>query len=292
MSPPHRSSRREFLQASALGVAGLTYSLPAIAHAPVRPTAVDLDFVRLGVASYSLRNLGRDDAIAAVQALNTPYINIKSFHQPYESTAHALTEGRRAFENAGLQIVGGGTIALEKNEDDDIRKYFEYARLSGMPLMVIAPIPNAMPAVERFVKQYDIKVAIHNHGPEDPYFPGPKDALAAIEGMDPRVGICVDAGHTVRTGVDIVDALAEAGDRVLDMHMKDLRDLSDRDSQCIVGQGSMPIRKIFEQLQRMHYSGYVNLEYEINADDPLPGMRESFAYMRGVLAGMTHMTRG
>jgi hypothetical protein len=28
------------------------------------------------------------------------------------------------------------------------------------------------------------------------------------------------------------------------------------------------------------------LEYEINADNPVPGMEKSFAYMRGVLAGM------
>jgi sugar phosphate isomerase/epimerase len=155
-----------------------------------------------------------------------------------------------------------------------------------MPLMVIAPIPEAMPRVERFVKQFDIQVAIHNHGPEDSHFPSPLDALTVIKGMDSRVGLCVDAGHTVRTGEDIIETLAEAGDRVLDMHMKDLRDLSDRDSQCIVGQGGMPIRGIFRQLERMHYGGYVNLEYEIDAENPLPGMRESFAYMRGVLAGM------
>jgi sugar phosphate isomerase/epimerase len=104
--------------------------------------------------------------------------------------------------------------------------------------------------------------------------------------MDPRVGLCVDLGHTTRTGVDIVEAIAEAGDRVLDIHAKDLRDLMDRDSQCIVGEGAMPITAIFRQLAAMGYSGYVNLEYEIDASDPLPGMQQSFAYMRGVLAGL------
>ncbi|MDP6609678.1 MAG: sugar phosphate isomerase/epimerase, partial [Vicinamibacterales bacterium] len=151
---------------------------------------------------------------------------------------------------------------------------------------VIAPIPEAMPRIERFVKRYDIQVAIHNHGPEDGFFPGPRDALEVIEGMDPRVGLCVDLGHTARTGVDVVEALAEAGDRVLDIHLKDLRDLAVKESQCIVGQGAMPISAIFRQLERMAYGGHVNLEYEIDADDPLPGMKESFAYMRGVLAGM------
>lgn len=104
--------------------------------------------------------------------------------------------------------------------------------------------------------------------------------------MDPRVGLCVDVGHTARTGVDVIEALAEAGDRLLDIHMKDLRDLSDKTSQCIVGEGAMPVVGIFRQLMTMNYQGSVNLEYEIDPDDPLPGMKQSFAYMRGVLAGM------
>jgi len=288
MKSPGTSSldRRRFLTTAALGAAGAMLPMRAMAGQTGRSAGGPGSFVRLGVASYSLRNLSRADAIAAIQALRTPYVNIKSFHLTYESTVEELAAGRREFEAAGLQIVGGGTITLGKDEDDDIRTYFEYAKQSGMPLMVIAPIPEALPRIERFVRQYDIKVAIHNHGPEDQYFPGPRDALAVIRDMDPRVGLCVDLGHAARTGVDVVEAIAEAGDRVLDIHMKDLRDLTDRGSQCIVGQGAMPIPEIFRQLDRMRYAGYVNLEYEIDADDPLPGMKESFAYMRGVLAGM------
>jgi sugar phosphate isomerase/epimerase len=197
-----------------------------------------------------------------------------------------LATGRREFEDAGITIVGGGVITLQQDDDADIRTYFEYARAAGMPLMVIAPTPTTLPRIERFVREYDIKVAIHNHGPEDRYFPGPREALPIIRDMDPRVGLCVDLGHTTRTGVDIVDALAEAGDRVLDIHVKDLKDLMARDSQCIVGEGAMPMPDIFRQLVAMGYSGYVNLEYEIDAENPLPGMLQSFAYMRGVLAGL------
>ncbi len=211
---------------------------------------------------------------------------MKSFHQPYESTPGELAAGRRAFEAGGLRIVGGGTITLDVDTDDDVRFYFEYARRSGMPLMVIAPTPATLPRIERFVREYDIKVAVHNHGPEDPYFPGPRDVLPVIQDMDPRVGLCVDAGHTARTGVDVAEAVEMAGARVLDMHMKDLADLADRESQCIVGEGRMPVPGIFRALERIGYAGYVNLEYEIDADDPLPGMLQSFAYMRGVLAGL------
>lgn len=278
-------SRRDLLKAAAVGAVGLTFPLPALGR-PERGRAAVANGIKLGVASYSLRELGRADAIAAIQALRSTYVSIKSFHLPYESAPEELARGRKEFEDAGLTIVGGGLITLQQDDDADIRNYFEYAKTAGMPIMVIAPTPTTLPRIERFVREYDIKVAIHNHGPEDPYFPGPSDALPLIRDMDPRVGLCVDLGHTTRTGVDIVDALAEAGDRVLDIHAKDLKDLLVRDSQCIVGEGAMPIPAIFKQLVAMDYAGCVNLEYEIDAEHPLPGMLQSFAYMRGVLNGL------
>lgn len=237
----------------------------------------------LGVASYSLRKLSRTDAILAIRELGTPNVNIKSFHLPYEATAEERAAGRAEFEDAGLRIVGGGTIYLEE-DDDQVRFLFDYARACGMPLMVIGTSAANLPRVERFVKEYDIRVAIHNHGPEDEHFPGPRDALSHIRSMDPRVGLCVDVGHTARTGVDVVEALAESGDRLLDMHMKDLSDLMVKESQCIVGEGAMPLEGIFTQLTKMSYTGYVNLEYEIDAEAPLPGMKKSFTNMRRVLA--------
>lgn len=276
-----RLSRRGFfgLSAGALGAA----LLPTFSSGATDPHD---RAVRLGVASYSLRKLSRTEAIAALREIGSPWVNIKSVHLAYDSSPEELARGRREFESAGLEIVGGGTITLDKEDDGDVRRTFDYARHAGFPLMVIAPTPGNLERIERFVKEYDIKVAIHNHGPEDRHFPGPREALKLIEGMDPRVGVCVDCGHTARTGIDVVEAIAEAGPRVLDMHLKDLRDLASKESQCIVGEGKMPIAGIFRQLADMGYEGTVNLEYEIDADDPLPGMLRSFAYMRGVLDGL------
>jgi len=277
--------RRDFLKITAAGIVGAV-----LAPNPATPRSTSQlsagGEIKLGVASYSLRAFSRADAIKMVQELRTPFINLKSFHLPYESAPEELTKARAEFETAGLKIVGGGNNNITEDTDAHVRMFFEYAKHSGMPLLVIAPKPEILPRIERFVKQYDIKVAIHNHGPEDPYFPAPKDALKVIRTMDPRVGLCVDVGHTTRAGVDVVAALAEAGSRVLDMHMKDLKDLRVRDSQCIVGEGAMPVPEIFAQLLKIKYAGYVNLEYEIDEKNPLPGMKQSFAYMRGVLAGM------
>ena len=288
----HDVPRRTFLKFAALGAAGVALTKPATADAITTPDyrspagPADNIGLKLGVASYSLRNFSREHAIQMTKALGTPYINLKSVHLPYDASPAEIAAARHEVEAAGLEIVGGGMITFETDTDDGVRKYFDYAKAAGMPVMVSTCKPGTLARVEKFAKQYDIKVAIHNHGPEDENFPSPYDVLKAVKGMDPRMGLCIDMGHTVRTGTDVVRAVADAGPRLLDMHAKDLRDLKVMESQCIVGEGKMPIVEIFRQLEAMRYPGYVNLEYEIEPDDPMPGMKQSFAYMRGVLAGL------
>jgi sugar phosphate isomerase/epimerase len=286
--------RRSFLKFAALGAAGTVFTersygldkpSAVVPHTAAHARAEDVG-VKLGVASYSLRNFPRAKAIEMTKALGTPYINLKSFHLPYESSPAEIAAARSEIEAAGLQIVGGGTITFETDTDEGVQKYFDYAKAAGMPVMVSTCHPSVLPRVEKFAKRYDIKVAIHNHGPEDEHFKSPYDVLNAVKAMDSRMGLCMDIGHTVRAGTDPVRAAADAGARLLDMHAKDLRDLSVKESQCIVGEGKIPIPALFRQLQTMRYPGYVNLEYEIDADDPLPGMKQSMAYMRGVLAGL------
>jgi len=286
--------RRTFLKLAAVSVAGAALTecsaganaVPVAAGpVPAPRTAGDIG-LKLGVASYSLRNFSRQQAIEMTKTLGTRYINLKSVHLPYEASPLEMVAARREIEGAGLQIVGGGMITFETDTDEGVRRYFDYAKAAGMPLVVGTCKPGVLPRIEKFVKQYDIKLAIHNHGPGDENFPSPYDALKAVKGMDPRMGLCIDLGHTVRTGTDVVRAVADAGPRLLDMHAKDLRDLKVAESQCIVGEGEIPIAEIFRQLEGMKYAGYVNLEYEIEPDNPLPGMKQSFAYMRGVLAGL------
>ena len=262
-------TRRDLLKTTALGFASL--GLPAWRRE---------EKIRLGVASYSLRNLKRPQAIEAVKACGVTYVNIKSVHLDYKLSPEELAAGRKEFDDAGLKVVGSGNNSL--NSEKDIAMVFEYAKNARFPLLVIAPKPDLLPQIEEAVKKSGIPVAIHNHGPEDKLFPAPSDALKLIKNMDPRVGLCVDVGHTTRAGKDVVQEIADAGPRVLDMHIKDLKDLMKKDTQVPVGDGKMPVAEIFKQLVKQNYAGYVNLEYEIEANDPVPGMKKSFDFMRKV----------
>ena len=275
------ASRRSFLASSVL--------VPASAMLASAANAIDVSNpygeFKLGVASYSLRKFTRAKAIQMTRELGVRYINIKAFHLALDSKPEEIKAARAEFESAGLTILGGGNIPFDKDDDADIRGKFEYAKLAGMPLMVCSPAVKVLPKLEKYVREYDIKLAVHNHGPKDK-FPAPQDALKLLKDMDPRCGVCVDVGHTAEAGVDVLAAIRASGVRMFDMHIKDVRVMLDERSQCDVGDGLMPIVAIFRQLHSMNYSGGVMLEYEINEEDPLPGMQRSFAYMRGVLAGL------
>jgi sugar phosphate isomerase/epimerase len=136
------------------------------------------------------------------------------------------------------------------------------------------------------VKEYNIRIAIHNHGPEDKHFPTPQSVLEVVRKLDKRCGLCMDIGHSARTGVDVVETIAGAGDRLFDMHVKDLRDMKVKESQCDIGDGAMPFVAIFKQLKKMGYTGCINMEYEVPVKDPTIGMLRSLSYMRGVLAAL------
>ncbi|MCF3648632.1 sugar phosphate isomerase/epimerase family protein [Synoicihabitans lomoniglobus] len=279
-------SRRNFFKTAGLAAASVALARTASATTPVADATKTTGIpFRLGVASYSLRQLPVDGVIDAMHALQTPWLCLKSFHLPYELSAADLAAARAKYEAAGLTIIGGGNIALRKDDDDDIRQYFEYAKAAGMPVMVCSPLIAALPRIEKFVKKYDIKIAIHNHGPEDKEYPAASDALKHLKGMDPRMGVCLDIGHATRAGADIVAEAAAAGPRLFDIHIKDLKVATERDSQCVVGEGLLPIAAFLRQLQRQGFSGCANLEYEIDASNPVPGMQRSIAYLRGVLAG-------
>jgi sugar phosphate isomerase/epimerase len=281
------------------------------APATLKPPTPDADLpIRLGIASYTFRSFDSAHLIDFMHQLKTPLLNLKSVHLPMTSLDVVPTQLKTppqlvqsdvhptmipldqvaaqaaAYRAAGFVLTAAGNITFDKDDDADIRPKFEYLKAAGIPIAVCAPTHQNLPRLEKFVKEYNIKLAIHNHGPEDKNFPSPFDVLAAVKNMDPRIGLCIDLGHAMRAGADVVAAIYAAGPRLYDIHIKDLADATAKESQVAVGEGVMPVRAIFQALMEIHYPGNVDLEYEIHANDPMPGVVESFANMRGVLAGM------
>ena len=278
-------SRRTFLRTSALAAVAASCLEPGSAHgqAPAKQQAA----VKLGLASYTFRAFSRPQLIGFMKQLNIDELNAKDVkdHLPMDPTQEAAAVAD--YKAAGIHLHAAGALYFSKDDDEDIRSKFEYCKRAGISVIVAGdPSLEMLPRLEKFAKEYDMRIAIHNHGPEDKLWHSPLDVLKAVSTLDPRIGCCIDVGHTVRAGTDVVQAIHAAGPRLFNIHMKDLTDFNAKESQVAVGEGIMPVRKIFEALLSTGYKGFVDLEYEVHEDDPMPGVVRSFAYMRGVLAGM------
>jgi len=284
------SSRRTFLAtaAAALAAPTLTDSLAFAGVQPPKPSPAG--GLKIGVASYSLRKFTLDQTREVLKDMKVQYANFKDVHLPRTDPPETIKANRQKIEAAGITIMGGGTITWKDDNEAEIRKDFEYAKLAGFPLIVCSPNPAAIGTIEKIVKEFDIKIAIHNHGPEDKWYPTPKDALAVLKNRDPRMGCCMDIGHATRGGADIVESVKLLGPRLLDLHMKDLASKTAKDSQVEVGKGVLDIPGLFRALLRTKFAGHVGLEYEINEASPQVGMKESLAYERGVHAALVSTT--
>jgi hypothetical protein len=287
MSSKATFSRRDFFRSGAVAAAALFAPAGILALAHAHPSAGKASPIRLGLASYTFRNFNRAQLIGFMQQLNMFALNAKDVkdHLPMDpqQEAAALSD----YTDAGIKLHAAGAIYFAKDEDADIRAKFEYCKRAGIGVIVAGdPAPETLPRIEKFVKEYDIRIAIHNHGPEDKLWPSPLDVLKVVKGMDPRIGCCIDVGHTLRTGTDVVQAIHETGPRLFNVHMKDLTNSESKESQVAVGEGKMPVRRMFEALIATKYQGFVDLEYEVHPDNPMPGVSASFAYMRRVLAGL------
>lgn len=288
----HLTSRRSFLGAAGAGL--VAYALPP-ASAKIEPSPWG---IKLGIATYTFREFNRADTIAFIKKLQIQWVSVKQegvkgkYHWDMSAPAEEQAKAKSDFQEAGLKVMSAGNTDMKGLTADKLRPLFEWAKTGGVPMLVAAPVRDNIGVIEQLVKEFDIKVAIHNHGPEDKNFPTPESVLEAVKGRDPRLGLCMDVGHSARAGADVVKAIANAGSRLLDMHVKDLSSFQQGpgvkpgDLQVDVGEGIMPFPAIFKQLKKMNYQGCVNLEYEINGKDPMVGVQKSFSYLRGVLAGL------
>ena len=239
----------------------------------------------MGLASYSFSKLPLDAAIQGIRRVGVNYVSIKDAHLSMKSTALERKMVAQKFRDAGITPLSCGVITLS-NDEAQIRNAFEYARDAGIPTIVCKPTHQSMPVLDTLVKEFGLKLAIHNHGPEDKVWPSPLDVWAAIQKYDERIGVCVDVGHTARCGVDPVHALRTCAGRLYDVHFKDLTSKEANARPVEVGRGVLDVRGMLKALLDIGYGHHVGLEHEKDMSDPIPGAAESFGYIRGTLASM------
>src|SRR4029077_1350647 len=173
-----------------------------------RPSADEASPIRFGVASYTFRNFSRAQMIGFLKQLNVLALNAKDVKDHLPTDAQQEATALADYAAAGIKLHAAGTIYFTKDEDADIRNKFEYCKRAGIGVIVAGvPERETLPRIEKFVKEYDIRVAIHNHGPEDKLWHSPLDVLKAVKSMDPRIGCCLDVGCTVRAGTAGVEAI-------------------------------------------------------------------------------------
>ncbi len=281
-----KQSRRQFLQLAGMGVAvsltGASGCLGQVRSATAsRMTEPQF---KLGLASYTLRKFKLDDTLAMTKQLGLKYIAFKDYHLPLDSSPAQISKVAEKVKDAGLELYGGGVIYM-RNEAQ-VHNAFDYAKAAGMKVIIGVPNHELLPLVNRKVQEYDIKVAIHNHGPTDKVYPTPASAYERIKDLDRRIGLCNDIGHTQRAGVDPSESAEKFADRLLDVHMKDVSEGTAKGKTIEIGRGVIDIPKFLRTLMKIEYSGIVAFEYEKDADDPMAGLAESVGYARGVLAAL------
>lgn len=240
--------------------------------------------LKLGLASYTTRKFDLETTIGWTKRLGLPFLCLKSFHLPLEASAEETAAAAAKVREAGLDLYGGGVISMKKAEEVD--QAFAYAKAAGFRVIVAAPVVEMLGKVEEAIKAHDMRVAIHNHGPEDKHFPTPQAAYEKIQGMDKRFGLCMDIGHTMRAGEDPAKTAEACFDRLFDVHIKDVTAAAKDGKTLEMGRGIIDIPALFRTLLKLKYDGVCSFEYEKDDADPWPGLSESVGYTRGVLAAL------
>ena len=275
-------NRRDFIKKGLLGVvAGSALTLPQTV-ASTRNEKKE-DAFKLGIAGYSFVHFDLEKSLEMMKKVDVHYLCIKDFHLPYNSSAEQIADFHAQLKASGVTGYAVGPIYTKTPEEID--KAFEYAKRVGVDMVVGIPAHEDLAYLDAKVKEYDIRYAIHNHGPEDKLYPNATSIIDRIKNLDPRIGLCFDMGHNMRDGHDPIADLKKYADRIFDMHLKNVTAAEAEGKTCELGRGVIDIPDFVKMLRKVKYAGVCSLEYEKDMKEPLAGIAESVGYFRGVTDG-------
>lgn len=304
-------TRRSFFAASGLAAAAVT--LPAFAAdkkpADKKPSGElplpegvipggsgkgNVKF-HLGIAGFTFARLKLDKALEIMKKVDVHYLCVKDFHLSLGATDAEMAAFKAKLAAADVNGYAVGPIYM--SSADEAKKAFDYAKRLGVKTIIGVPFQPGkdgkgrfasrdllVKAVEPLVKEYDIRYAIHNHGPDMPeLFPTGDSVWEMVKDLDPRIGLCLDIGHQFRFGSDPVKAIHDYHTRLFDMHIKNVSEPTKAGRALPMPRGAMDLVAVVKALAEVGYDGCCSLEYERDMSDPILGIAESIGYFRGLM---------
>jgi sugar phosphate isomerase/epimerase len=258
---------------------------------------------QLAVHAYTFRKFSIFECINKTAALGLKYMSLSGSVSLDGSNSLKTVELsdqdaqaiKKAAEAKGLKLVNIGVVQLPPDEEKS-RKVFEFAKKMGIDTLVAEPEAAALDTVEKLCKEYNIKVAIHDH-PRPSHYWNPDTVLAAVKGRSPLIGACADTGHWLRSGLDPVECLKKLDGRVICLHFKDLvpdegdkaaADKKRKESKAMHdvpwGTGGGNVKAQMAELKRQHFRGAYCVEYEYHWDNSMPEVAECVKFFNAECA--------
>ncbi|PQO45464.1 sugar phosphate isomerase/epimerase family protein [Blastopirellula marina] len=232
---------------------------------------------KVGLQSYSLRGFDVDKAIQTAGELGAAHLEFYSGHFPLDASDEQIATMKQKMADQGMVILGHGVNGFSKNHAAN-EKVFKFAKAAGIKNISADPSPDSFESLDKLVDKYDIRIAIHNHGPSHRYNTA-LDVLNAVKDHDPRIGACADLGHFIRSGEDPVEVIRLLKGRVFGIHLKDFAEQKDKTHGVILGKGHLDVVGVFRALRQVDFpaDGCLSLEYEENPQDPVADIQECLA---------------
>jgi len=281
------TTRRKFVKNAGAGLlaastASLFFNEEMYAMSSPEKKTKKEDLFKISMAGYTFRFFDIDQTLGMMKRVNVNYLCIKDFHLKLDATQEECDAFQEKLKINGVTGYAVGPIYMDKSVSQ-IDEAFEYAKRAGVKMIVGIPKYEDLAYVDKKVKEYNFKYAIHIHGPDNPLYPNAKNVWDHVKNLDPRIGICLDIGHDARDGFDPVDDMKKYYTRVHDIHIKDVTSANKQGSCCEMGRGILDIPAFVKMLRKVKYAGACSLEYEKDMRDPLAGIAESIGYFKGVM---------
>ncbi len=233
---------------------------------------------KMGLQTYTLRSFDFDQTLGHLKDLGLKYAQFFSKQLPITDDTSKIETAKQKLKDAGVQILSWGVQGFTKDAEKT-KKAFEFAKAMGFSVYSANPSADSFESLAALTKEYGIKIAIHNHGPEDKTYGHLEQVQKAVEKWPVEIGSCVDTGHVLRIGEDPVQWIKALGPRVHDVHIKDFAGPAGKDERTL-GKGKLDVPGVLKALREVRFSGILALEYEVDGPKLLDDVKECLAAVR------------